>query len=133
MNLMNRTLTNRLRVAALSRAKNGGQVVGTHVIDGDGVVDLRCLEDRRPFDRASDLAPLSELVGRFDDVSDVGDLYAVGSERRWFGGRKARRQARTRTAQRTAGPGSVAPVPVDVRETDDDEIIEITEPLSVDL
>ena len=93
MSLTKTTLTNRLRVAALSRAEDGARVVGICVIDGDGVVDLRSFDDRGPLTRASDLAPLSELVGQFDEASDVDGLYVVGSERRWFGGRKTRRQA----------------------------------------
>jgi hypothetical protein len=71
------TLTNRLRLAALARAEHGGRVVGTYVIDDDGVIDLRALEDRGPNTRASDLAPLTEIAGRFGDAGDVTSLYVV--------------------------------------------------------
>lgn len=69
------TLTNRLRLAALARAERGGRVVGTYVIDDEGVIDLRALEDRGPNTRASDLASLGAIAGQFGDAGDVTSLY----------------------------------------------------------
>ena len=70
------TLTHQLRLAALKRAEEGGRVVGTYVIDDEGVIDLRALEDRGPRSRASDLASLAYMAGMFEDAADVSDLYA---------------------------------------------------------
>jgi len=91
---MQLTLTNRLRLAALKRAEQGGRVVGTYVIDDGGVIDLRALEDRRPRSRASDLAPLDDMAGMFGEATDVSDLYAPEEVRRrgWFRRRPADQQ-----------------------------------------
>jgi hypothetical protein len=101
------TLTNRLRLAALARAEHGGRVVGTYVIDDEGVIDLRALEDRGPNTRASDLAPLTEIAGRFGDAGDVTSLYVVDPV-----------PTRKLFRRRTKGPSTVLPAvlaPGDVR------------------
>ena len=147
---MQLTLTDRLRLAALERAEHGGRVVGTYVIDNDGVIDLRALEDRQPRSRASDLAPLHDMAGRFEDAADVSHLYASEGERSrgWFRRRTREQdahgfpssgggqiQAGDATPAEAPIPGSgpedarVAPrhlgVPVDEQETEYDHVIDL--------
>lgn len=129
---MQLTLSNRLRLAALTRAEHGGRVVGTYVIDKDGVIDLRALEDRGPANRASDPASLLEIAGLFGDAADVSALYDDPTER-------GRRRFRRRTPRGPTDEDAAAESSLDepdtevvagehgIDETADEEIIDLTE------
>ena len=86
---MNRTdgsLSKRLRNAALERARLDGELVDSYVLDADGVIDLRVLDDDAVAAPASQpAAVLGQIRGHFGDAAEVDDLYVnqEWTKRRW--------------------------------------------------
>ena len=102
------TLSKRLRSAALHRTRHESERVDDFVLDADGVIDLRRLDD--PEDARSVASPPAALRatrGRLGDAGDVAGLYDDSEpEGGWL--RRRRRRRRSATAS-----GSVAPTAPD--------------------
>ncbi len=70
------SLSRRLRDAALERARHDGELVDSYVLDADGVLDLRTLDDDRVIAPATQpAAALARTLGRLGDAGEVSDLY----------------------------------------------------------
>ena len=71
------SLSRRLRDAALERARHDGELVDSFVLDADGVIDLRTLDDDRVIAPSTQpAAALARTLGRLGDAGEVSDLYA---------------------------------------------------------
>lgn len=80
-----KSLSERLREAALERARLEGQVVDSYVLDSEGVIDLRELEQEPAGTSVTQpAAALAETRGMIGEAAEVGDLYdETFGARRW--------------------------------------------------
>ena len=121
----NEPLSNKLRLAALDRTITDSERVDDFVLDADGVIDLRQLE-QDPFvgSIADPAASLATLRGRLGDAAEVSELYDESelSKPRWRRGLRARHSVgstvssaassapSTTSEARTAAPTIAAPI-----------------------
>lgn len=158
MNTHEPTLSSRLRAAAMERTRTTSAQVDDIVLDPDGVIDLRRLDE--PEDSRSIATPpeaLKATRGRLGDAGDVGHLYddtaPAGRRWPWRGrgtteapadraappatsrpGRPARRPAppAVGTAPSTPRPAPAAPTPP-VSPASPDDRVPTVDPTPVDL